>query len=379
MNPRLIIGAALALGALLALAAVARHLLRAPMWAPGMVRAGKNPGGSLSPPAQGGDPSYWIVEPGVRLFHQAIGAGMPVLVLHGGPGIPPREPWRALATLADRHRFHFYDQRGCGRSSRPLEKLDGGFAGLRRLEGQLGLGQQLADVERIRRILGEESLVIVGHSFGAFLAALYAAEFPERVRALVLVAPADVLRLPAEDGGLFEQLRRALPQTERPAYEAYLKRLLDFGSLASQTETSMARLNAELGPYYRRALAARGLPPPPHGDLAPEWVGGLAVPAMYLSMGRTHDWTGALARVRAPALVLHGARDLQPERASRRYAEALPRARMLVIPSAGHFAYDDAPEAFAEALGTFLQQLGLDGEQLRPATSAGAEATAAVR
>ena len=46
---------------------------------------------------------------------------------------------------------------------------------------------QLADIERLRRASGETSLILIGHSFGAFLAALYATEFPERVRAPVLV------------------------------------------------------------------------------------------------------------------------------------------------------------------------------------------------
>ena len=41
-----------------------------------------------------------------------------------------------------------------------------------------------ATIERIRRILGRDRLTLVGHSFGAFLAAMYAAEFPDRVEAL---------------------------------------------------------------------------------------------------------------------------------------------------------------------------------------------------
>ncbi len=53
------------------------------------------------------------------------------------------------------------------------------------LEQTLGISAQVADIERIRRILGEEKLIMVGHSFGGFLASLYAAEFPEHVARMV--------------------------------------------------------------------------------------------------------------------------------------------------------------------------------------------------
>jgi proline iminopeptidase len=359
MSPKLIVGGALALAVLLILAAAARRFMRAPLYTPGMVRAGANPGASLEAPAQGTDPTYWTVEEGVRLYHQAIGAGPLVLVIHGGPGIPVKTPWRALAPLAARYRFAFYDQRGCGRSTRPVERLEKGFGGMKALERRLGLGAQVADLERIRRITGQESMVLLGHSFGGLLAMLYAAEFPERVRALVLVAPADLLTLPAPDGGLFEQVRRSLPDAAKADYEAYLKRLLDFGGLARSSDAAMATLNAQFGSYYVQALKARGLPAPPDGGMPPDWIGGFMVPAMYLSMGQQHDYRPALAQVSAPALVLHGGRDLQPESASRRVAAALPHARTEVIAEAGHFAFDEAPEAFAAALEGFLGEQGI--------------------
>lgn len=75
----------------------------------------------------------------------------------------------------------------------------------------------------------------------------------------------------------------------------------------------------------------------------------------------------------APALVMHGDRDLQPAAASRMYANAwsalsiarfaVPESRTpahaesRVIPNAGHFVFNDQPEAFAEALGAFLEEL----------------------
>ena len=53
------------------------------------------------------------------------------------------------------------------------------------------------------------------------------------------------------------------------------------------------------------------------------------VHAMYLSMGRRHDYTAALARITADTLVLHGERDLQPVDAGAEYAERIAGAELM--------------------------------------------------
>ena len=53
-------------------------------------------------------------------------------------------------------------------------------------------------------------------------------------------------------------------------------------------------------------------------------------------------------------LVLHGADDLQSEAASRQYSDLFPNAQFSVIEKAGHFPFEQQPEAFAEAVRAFL-------------------------
>lgn len=190
------------------------HFMSKPLYEPGMVRAGKNLRASLVPPAQSGEENFWSVEPDIKLYHFADGAGKSVLMIHGGPGNPFRSPLPGLKPLAGRYKFVYYDQRGCGKSTRPVERFASSnyFANMKVLDGALGLGAQIADIERIRRILGEERLVIMGHSFGGFLASLYAAEFPEKVKALILVAPADVWRCPLRAGGFTRKSTGCYPR-----------------------------------------------------------------------------------------------------------------------------------------------------------------------
>ena len=94
----------------------------------------------------------------------------------------------------------------------------------------LGISAQLADIERIRRILKQEKLIIIGHSYGAFLATLYAVEFPENIEKMVLIAPAAVLKMPVEEGGL-EQLKDYMSDEMKDEYTKFLARYFNYGKI----------------------------------------------------------------------------------------------------------------------------------------------------
>ncbi|MFG0317298.1 MAG: alpha/beta fold hydrolase, partial [Planctomycetota bacterium JB042] len=320
---------------------------------PGEVREAGAGGPRLEPPVDDAPvPGTWLVEAGVRLAHRSIGEGDRLLVLHGGPSVPFVTAPEGFARLGERRRVTFFDQRGCGGSTRPFERLRGGMGErFERLERTLGLGAQIADVERVRRILGEERLVLVGHSFGGLLAVLYAAEFPEHVRALVLVAPADLVVMPSLSGDLFSTIRARLPDDRREEFDAFLGEYLDYGTLGERSDAELAALHARLGAWFAAASTGASASVPREG------IGGFAPFAMYLSLGRSHDWSDAVRAIEAPTLLVHGDRDLVPVDASRHVASRLEDATVEVIEGAGHFPFSDRPEAFAEAVERFLDAL----------------------
>ena len=327
------------------------YQMQQPLYQPGNVRTGKNLKSPLTPPTQGSGADFWDVEPEVRLYHFSQGTGRNVLIIHGGPGQPYRQAWRGLEPLSASYRFHYYDQRGAGKSTRPFDRIEGKnfYANMQTVEQSLGVGAQLADIERLRQILGEAQLILIGHSWGGFLASLYAAEFPEHVEALVLVSPADMLVMGGgEGGGLFEDVRARLPEADRAAFDAFMQRYFAFNDLFSKSEAELVALNAEFGEFYIQAmgdlpaLAEQGEP------------GGWMVFAQYLSLGQRHDYRPAVREVQVPVLVLHGAGDLQSEAVSRVYAETFPNARFEVIPAATHFTFDEQPDVFAALLKEFL-------------------------
>ncbi len=160
MNKIIVIGLAVMGVIILLVAAYFWYAMGRPLYQPGMVREGKDLRAPLVPPEQAGDAGYWTVEPYIQLQHFAQGEGKDVLVVHGGPGYPYTQPWSGLEPLAGEYRFHYYDQRGCGGSTRPIDRFTPSnyYETMLTLDRTLGIGAQLADIERIRHILDEENI-----------------------------------------------------------------------------------------------------------------------------------------------------------------------------------------------------------------------------
>lgn len=324
-----------------------------PFYKPGMVREMRT---SITHPDQSPLSETWLVEPNIELAHFAVGKGRNVLVIHGGPGQPFTQPASGLEPLISEYRFHYYDQRGCGESTRPIDRFESRnmYENMKTLDHALGLGAQIADIERIRQILGDEKLILIGHSWGGFLASLYAAEFPEHVEALILVSPANTLVMPQPDAesDLFAAVRAKLPADEQAEFDAFMREYFDFNALFQKSEAGLVAMNEQFGKYYLQIIDV---------DMEAEWPeqgkpGGWMVWAGYVSMGQRHDYRPALRKVDVPVLVIHGADDLQSEAATRLYVDAFPNAEFAVIEHASHSSFEDQPDQFAAIVKTFLSE-----------------------
>ena len=100
-------------------------------------------------------------------------AGIPVVVIHGGPGAGC-EPFHRRFFDPERYRIILFDQRGCGRST-PHAELTGNTT-----------QDLVADMERIREHLGIERWMLFGGSWGSTLALVYAQTHPDRVTGMIL-------------------------------------------------------------------------------------------------------------------------------------------------------------------------------------------------
>ena len=129
----------------------------------------------LYPPIDPYDQRMLDVGDGHRLYVEQSGApdGIPVVVLHGGPGGGCSPAMRRYFDPSS-YRVVLFDQRGCGRS-RPHASVEDNTT-----------WHLVADIEHIRETLGIAAWDVFGGSWGATLALLYAQAHPDRVTALIL-------------------------------------------------------------------------------------------------------------------------------------------------------------------------------------------------
>ncbi|MDX5360560.1 MAG: prolyl aminopeptidase, partial [Alphaproteobacteria bacterium] len=151
--------------------------------------------------------------------------GKPVVFVHGGPGGGTSPVNRRLFDPAA-YRIVLFDQRGCGRSTPHAELRENTTWDL------------VADMERLREMLGIERWQVFGGSWGSTLALAYAETHPERVSELVLRGIFLLRRAEIQwfyqDGtrwlypDLFEDYVKPIPEVERgDLVAAFYRRLTD--------------------------------------------------------------------------------------------------------------------------------------------------------
>ncbi|WP_298499106.1 prolyl aminopeptidase [uncultured Maritimibacter sp.] len=138
--------------------------------------AGKNTaGGKLYPPIEPFDRRMLDVGDGHTIYVEQCGArdGIPVVVLHGGPGGGCSPAMRRFFD-PEKYRIILFDQRGCGRS-RPHASVTANTT-----------WHLVRDIELIRDTFGIDRWIVFGGSWGATLALVYAQAHPDRAAWLVL-------------------------------------------------------------------------------------------------------------------------------------------------------------------------------------------------
>ena len=129
----------------------------------------------LYPPIDPYDQRMLDVGDGHRVYVEQCGnpEGIPVIVLHGGPGGGCSPAMRRYFDPSV-YRIVLFDQRGCGRS-RPHASVVNNTT-----------WHLVDDIELIRRTLDVDAWIVFGGSWGATLALIYAEAHPGHVRQLVL-------------------------------------------------------------------------------------------------------------------------------------------------------------------------------------------------
>ena len=259
-----------------------------------------------------------------RRYSQEEGKGPTVVCIHGF--MATQEVWDPLARLLAGSGSILtvitLDLLGFGASSQPPITYD--------------IALEVQTLEHFCQSLGLEQVILIGHSFGGWVAAAHAIAHPERVQGLILLAPAGIRD--DQFAGRYRWLMPLLWQS------VWVDRALDWGSpLAAwlgqeQTwgELGWIRQQLQQQPVARQFLQARRRPE-----------------------AATDTLEASLGQIQPPTLVIAaGQDDVIPLWHCQTYAAGIPKARLHILPQAGHrlprYAQEIAPVVLE-----FLAGIGL--------------------
>ncbi len=273
---------------------------------------------------------------GTHLYVEREGSGIPVVLLHGGPGATHHYFHPHFSRAAEFAEVIYYDQRGCG-----LSGYDRGGKGY-------SVGQAADDLEALRVALGHETWVIAGHSYGGLLAQVYAHRYPGSVSGLVLICSAICI-------SLYDELEGSR-QFDYLTLEERL--LINRIAEADSLNPAQRLFNRHLAGDWKRQSFFR----PAEEDLARmvlyEWVQDPIFRSEVLRDFWRFEPDGTIEEFSIPVLVVEAEWDLtwSAEKAFL-LRDQYPSCSFVMIPDAGHSPFADRPDEFMQALREFCDSL----------------------
>lgn len=272
---------------------------------------------------------------GVRTFHLEAGpADAPPIVCLHGLGATNASLLPIFWDLATDHRVLAPDLPGHGASGAPRATYDAAFFGrwLTEWMSQMGI----------------DSAVVLGNSLGGRIALEAALRHPDRVRALLLLAPALTFRRVRQFVPLVRLIRPELAALPLPMSQ-------------TAAEAGIRLLFAQpnrLSPSWYRSAAGEFVRLYRKRDHRVAFYSALRQLYLDDAFGRSGFWT-RLPQMDTPALFIWGARDqLVPAAFARHVTRAVPRSVSVTFEDCGHVPQFEMPERTSQTIRSFLAELG---------------------
>ena len=263
---------------------------------------------------------------GTSIWYEQEGTGPPCLVLHGGLGVDHALYQGTLTPLGERLRLVYLDHRGNGRSGRPPD-------------GTITMEQLADDAAALARHLGLEHVVVLGHSYGGFVAQELALRQPELVSALLLIdtTPGQLGATESPDDD----------QGPPPPPE-----LVEAMSIIPSSDDELAAGMRDMFRFYLHRLDPAEIEPVLAATI-------FDVGAMIRGFEVLAGWSAVdrLPSITAPTLVLAGRHDpVTSWPQSVRIASRIPGAELVVLEDSGHMPWLDEPDRFFEVVVDWLDR-----------------------
>lgn len=281
----------------------------------------------------------FIDVPGGKVWYKIYGSGdkTPLLVLHGGPGIP-HYYLKTLSALSKDRPVIFYDQLGCGRSDKITDT------------SIINVKHYVNELDVVVKKLGLKDYYLLGQSWGTMLGTDFYLEHPQGIKALILSSPAISIPMWLKDA---DTLIATLPDTLQMAIRT---------NEQNKTYNNPQYQNA-VKIYYEHFLA-RKLPWSADidscfmqmGENVYVYMGG---PSEFTVVGelKNYDRTKRLHEIKVPTLFITGQYDEARPSTVKYYSSLVPGSKYVEIENSGHMTSHDNPDKNNEAVSSFLNDL----------------------
>ncbi|HOO59658.1 MAG TPA: alpha/beta hydrolase [Candidatus Mcinerneyibacteriales bacterium] len=267
----------------------------------------------------------------VSLFYKSSGEGVPVIVLHGGPGFGFHYLEPHLSFLTQKFKLIYFDQRGCGRSSEEEP-------------GRITFDRLVDDIEILRNELKLERVNILGHSFGALLALEYAKRYPDRCGSLVLAGAApmksaylpkknDFSRLSYKEQNRYQEIsKNGSFEGGDPEAVSFIFSCLFKMTMAQGEEVSDIDLGLDRERVVKMFNVMTALKP-------------------FMD---SYDMTPGLESLRSPVLIIHGEKDPVGEESAMALHDLIPNSIFIIYNDTGHFPFAEKKYDFVQDVMRFF-------------------------
>jgi L-proline amide hydrolase len=285
---------------------------------------------------------------GFRSWYRVVGdlaqpepAGLlPLLVLHGGPGIPP-DYLGPLEKLADSGRpIVFYDQLGCGNSDQPHDP------------SLWSVELFLDELTTLRQKLGLDHIHLLGHSWGGMLAMEYALTQPAGLASLILASSlASVPQWIAEANRLREELPQEVEETLRHHEEA--------------GTTDEPAYEEAMIVYYKRHLCRLDPWPEPlmralaQLEANPEVYYTMFGPSEFHATGTLKEWDirDRLGEIQLPTLVTSGRYDEATTTIAETVHRGIAGSEWVIFEQSAHMPHLEEEDEYRRVVDAFMRRV----------------------
>jgi len=270
---------------------------------------------------------------GNQVYYTTIGQGRPMLLMHGGSGLDHTyfRPW--LDALSDQVQLIYYDQLGQGRSTRP-ESYEG-----------ISMSTWADEADALRASLGFDRIILLGHSFGGFIAQEYALRHGDHLDGLILcdTAPVldyqDVIMANAQSRGTPEQVQAVIAGLSAPVAD----------------DASFQQLWNTILPLYFNKYDP---------EVAKQMDDATQYSAQGFNQGMgvclpTFNVLSRLGEITVPTLVMAGRHDwiTPPVQAAERLHAQLPDSELVIFEDSGHFPFIEENDKFVTTVHDWVSRL----------------------